>query len=162
LKKKKKKKKGTGVTSELLARNHGVFIPTTQSFINYFFLFVIYGSLLLYRGQFWAAFKKRWWVYLILGVIDVEANFLVVKAYQYTTITSIMLIDCSSIPTVMLLSYFILKARYRILHYIGVAFCLVGVVCLVVSDIMTGKNEQNGFFDFISLSSFLLYLFNEI
>ena len=84
------------------------------------------------------------------------------KAYQYTTITSIMLIDCSSIPTVMLLSYFILKARYRILHYIGVAFCLVGVVCLVVSDIMTGKNEQNGFFDFISLSSFLLYLFNEI
>lgn len=33
--------------------------------------------------------KQRWWKYLILGLVDVEANYAVVKAYQYTTITSI-------------------------------------------------------------------------
>lgn len=33
--------------------------------------------------------KKRWWKYLLLGLVDVEANYAVVKAYQYTTITSI-------------------------------------------------------------------------
>jgi solute carrier family 35 protein F1/2 len=33
--------------------------------------------------------KKRWWKYLLLGLVDVEANYTVVKAYQYTTLTSI-------------------------------------------------------------------------
>lgn len=26
---------------------------------------------------------------MILGIIDIEANYLVVKAYQYTTLTSV-------------------------------------------------------------------------
>jgi hypothetical protein len=45
--------------------------------------------------------RTKWWFYLLLAIADVEANFLVVKAYQYTTITSVMLLDCFSIPCVM-------------------------------------------------------------
>lgn len=33
--------------------------------------------------------KHRGWKYLLLGLVDVEANYTVVKAYQYTTLTSI-------------------------------------------------------------------------
>ena len=33
--------------------------------------------------------KYNWWKYLILGVVDVEANFLIVLAYRYTNLTSI-------------------------------------------------------------------------
>jgi solute carrier family 35 protein F1/2 len=35
--------------------------------------------------------------------VDVEANYLVVKAYAYTSMTSVMLIDCWSIVVAMAL-----------------------------------------------------------
>lgn len=33
--------------------------------------------------------RTKWWKYLIMGVADVEANYTVVKAYQFTSLTSI-------------------------------------------------------------------------
>ena len=42
---------------------------------------------------------------------DVEANACVVLAYSYTTLTSVMLLDCFTIPCVMVLSRVALKAR---------------------------------------------------
>ena len=51
------------------------------------------------------------WKYLVCALADVEANFLVVKAYQYTTITSIMLLDCFTIPCTMVLSKIFLGYR---------------------------------------------------
>ena len=33
--------------------------------------------------------RRRGWKYVILAAFDVEANYLVVKAYNYTTLTSI-------------------------------------------------------------------------
>ena len=33
--------------------------------------------------------KERGWKYFILAIIDVEANYLIVKAYHYTTVTSV-------------------------------------------------------------------------
>ena len=32
---------------------------------------------------------KNWWNYIILRVIDVEANYMVVRAYEYTNLTTI-------------------------------------------------------------------------
>lgn len=41
---------------------------------------------------------------MILGLIDLEANYLVVKAYQYTTLTSIQVLGAllSFCPSVLL------------------------------------------------------------
>lgn len=44
--------------------------------------------------------KTRWWKYLLMGLADVEANYTVVKAYQYTTLTSIQ-VRTSSDKTVL-------------------------------------------------------------
>lgn len=33
--------------------------------------------------------KTNWWKYLGMAIADVEANYAVVKAYQFTTLTSI-------------------------------------------------------------------------
>ncbi len=41
-----------------------------------------------------AILKRRWWKYMILGLIDIEANYLVIKAYQYTTLTSVQVYQC--------------------------------------------------------------------
>lgn len=60
-----------------------------------------------------------WWKYAILAFFDVEGNYLLVRAYQYTTITSVQLLDCFTVPLVMLLSYFALKRRYILEHILG-------------------------------------------
>ena len=41
---------------------------------------------------------------LLTSQADVEANFLVVKAYEFTTITSVTLLDCFTVPCVVVLS----------------------------------------------------------
>ena len=81
---------GTGVFSQLLEKNYAIQAPTTQSFVNYLLLALVYTTqFACQREQFKETLKTRGWKYLILGLVDVEANFLVVKAYQYTNLTSI-------------------------------------------------------------------------
>ena len=60
------------------------------------------------------------------------------KAYQYTSITSVMLLDCWSIPCVMLFTWLFLKTKYRFLKITGVLVCLAGLVLVVFSDVHAG------------------------
>jgi solute carrier family 35 protein F1/2 len=75
-----------------------------------------------------------WWLYALIATVDLEANVLVVSAYRYTSVTSVMLLDCFSIPCVMLLSHFFLGAQYTRRHLGGVVVCLCGMACIVYSD----------------------------
>ncbi|CAN0923198.1 Solute carrier family 35 member F1 [Linum grandiflorum] len=130
----------TGFLSSELARK-GINAPTSQSFLNYVLLAVVYGSFMLYRKQ---KLKAKWYYYLILGVIDVEANFLVVKAYQYTSLTSVMLLDCWAIPCVMLLTWLFLKTKYRFKKISGVIVCVAGLVLIVFSDVHATDRSSGG------------------
>ena len=40
-------------------------------------------------GNILQILKTKWWKYLVMGLADVEANYAVVKAYQFTNLTSI-------------------------------------------------------------------------
>ncbi|XP_054947572.1 uncharacterized protein [Physeter macrocephalus] len=63
-----------------------------QSFINYCLLFLIYTVMLAFQSgsdNLLYILKKKWWKYILLGLADVEANYLIVRAYQYTTLTSV-------------------------------------------------------------------------
>ena len=73
--------------------------------------------------------------YLGAALIDVEANFLIIQAYNYTSITSIMLLDCFTIPCAMALSYVFLGCRYTYRHLYGVLLCILGLICIVISDL---------------------------
>lgn len=44
----------------------------------------------------------------------------------------------------MALSWFILRARYRLIHFIAVAVCLLGVGTMVGADILAGRQEGEG------------------
>ncbi|XP_067674850.1 solute carrier family 35 member F1-like [Haliotis asinina] len=137
---------GTGVTSGLL-QQQGVQTPTAQSFLNYVLLCLVFTVVLACRQEernLVFLLKTYWWKYLILAVIDVEANYLVVKAFKFTTVTSVQLLDCFSIPTVMLLSYFVLRVRYRLVHLVGVVCCLLGLGGLVAADVLAGRNNGGG------------------
>uniref|UniRef100_A0A8C1T4N1 Info solute carrier family 35 member F2, like n=1 Tax=Cyprinus carpio TaxID=7962 RepID=A0A8C1T4N1_CYPCA len=114
---------GTAVTSQYLASVFYLNTPMLQSFINCTLLGITYTVALIFRrgdGNILHILKTKWWKYLLLGLTDVEANYAVVKAYQYTTLTSIQLLDCFIIPVLMILSWFFLKTRYRIIHYVAV------------------------------------------
>lgn len=82
------------------------------------------------------------WVYVFAAFLDVEANFLVLLAYNYTNITSVMLLDCFTIPCVMALSYFLLGCRYKARHGLGVVLCIVGLIVIVVNDVLDGNTNS--------------------
>lgn len=75
-------------------------------------------------------------VWLLLGLIDLEANCLAVYAYNYTSLTSVMLLDCFTIPCVMVLSKLMLRAEYTRTHAVGAAVCGIGLGLTVLSDIL--------------------------
>ncbi|ORY93942.1 hypothetical protein BCR43DRAFT_495596 [Syncephalastrum racemosum] len=134
---------GTNVTTTKLGNDYGVSAATTQTFLVYACLAVVYNSYAIYkRGikgwllQFW----RRGIFYFILGFIDVEGNYFVVKSYQYTSMLSAMLIDCWSTPVCVILSVIFLKVRFRWVQYLGIFVALVGLGMLVGSDVITGKN----------------------
>lgn len=151
----------TGFTSSELAKR-GINVPTSQSFLNYVLLAIVYGSILLYRKK---ALKAKWYYYIPLGLVDVEANFLVVKAYQYTSMTSVMLLDCWTIPCVMVLTWIFLKTKYRFRKIIGVIVCVAGLVIVIFSDVHAGdraggSNPRKG--DAIVIAGATLYAFSNV
>ncbi|XP_051635815.1 solute carrier family 35 member F2 isoform X3 [Manacus candei] len=154
---------GTAVTSQYLAEKYQVNTPMFQSFINYSLLLLVYTTMLAFRtdgDSLWQILKQRWWKYILLGVADVEANYMIVKAYQYTTLTSVQLLDCFGIPVLMALSWFVLRARYRLIHFLGVAVCLLGVGTMVGADILAGRQDSEALlFTVFALCMFGLYSF---
>ncbi|NXO69186.1 S35F2 protein, partial [Phainopepla nitens] len=138
---------GTAVTSQYLAEVYKVNTPMLQSFINYTLLLLVYTTMLVFRtgnDSLWQILKQRWWKYIFLALADIEANYTIVKAYQYTTLTSVQLLDCFGIPILMALSWFLLGARYKLIHFIAVAICLLGVGTMVGADILAGRQESEG------------------
>ncbi|XP_020598767.1 solute carrier family 35 member F1-like isoform X1 [Phalaenopsis equestris] len=129
----------TGFASSELSRK-GINAPTSQSFLNYVLLAVAYGGWMIYKKR---SPQTKWYFYLLLGFIDVEANFLVVKAYEYTSITSVMLLDCWAIPSVIFLTWIFLKTKYRFKRFAGVAICIAGLALVVFSDVHAADRTAN-------------------
>lgn len=73
----------------------GVSLPASQSVLNYACLAVVYCILLLRRGK---RLQSAWYKYAALAAVDVLANFCLVEAYRYTTLTSVTLLDCFTVP----------------------------------------------------------------
>ncbi|KAJ1674829.1 hypothetical protein EV182_002483, partial [Spiromyces aspiralis] len=128
-----------------LANQRNVSIPTTQSFLVYVLLAIIYVpiTLVLRRPRdLWHNFRRRWYWYIILAAVDVEGNYFVVKAYDYTSLLSCMLLDAWTIPVVVVLMFFLMKIRFHWSQYLGVVVCLVGLGLLIKSDMDSGKNYK--------------------
>jgi Solute carrier family 35 len=96
----------------------GVFLPTSQSLLVYVGLVtgccawlllvappdqrLSFASRLPGKGAKSSRNRIQQWQHLgkfaALAVVDMEANFLLNKAYRYTSITSVTILDCASIP----------------------------------------------------------------
>jgi len=130
-------------TTELVQRNWA--LPTTQTFFLYFSIFVIYTPYTMYQYGMkgWAQMVLRdGWKYFILAACDVEGNYTVVKAYQYTDLLSCMLLDAWAIPVCIFFSYLYMRTKYHWTQLLGVLVCVGGLGMLVSSDFLTDKNYQ--------------------
>ncbi|KAL8255506.1 hypothetical protein R6Q59_030573 [Mikania micrantha] len=74
-------------------------------------LAIFYGGILI-RGR--KGMKVKWYSYLLLGIADVEANYLVVKA------------------------------KYQIKKIVGVVICVAGIVLIIFSDVHASDHSQSG------------------
>uniref|UniRef100_A0A672F832 Solute carrier family 35 member F1 n=1 Tax=Salarias fasciatus TaxID=181472 RepID=A0A672F832_SALFA len=131
-----------GLTSKYLAHDFHANTPLFQSFLNYILLFLVYTTTLAVRqgeGNLLAILKQRWWKYLILGLVDIEGNYLVLKSFQFTTLSSVQLLDCFVLPVVLLLSWFFLLVRFKAVHCVGAGLCLLGVGVMVGADVLLGR-----------------------
>lgn len=125
------------LSSSLIA-DLGVDTPLTQTFFTYLSLTLVYGSILLYR-------RKRllvpWYWYALLGFVDVQGNYLVNKAYQYSSITSVTLLDCWTIAWVIILTWIFLGTRYSLWQLLGAALCVIGLGLVLLSDAGVGGGD---------------------
>ena len=140
----------SGVFSKQLAQA-GIVAPTAQSFATYAMLGLFWSAMVWIRptpsdpqaagtaAPAAATHVREWrwksvaWLVLIAAA-DVEANYIVIKAYSLTTFTSVQLMGCASLPLAMALSERYLGRRYSALHCLAVVGCVAGLGLLVLSD----------------------------
>ncbi|KAF8909403.1 hypothetical protein CPB84DRAFT_1703155 [Gymnopilus junonius] len=134
----------TNVTTTELV-NRGWTLSTTQGFFTYFSLFITYTPYTIYKYGFkgWGNLILRdGWKYVILAACDVEGNFLVIRAYQYTDLLSCMLLDAWAIPVCLFFSWVYMGSRYHWTQLLGVLICIGGLGMLVASDELTSKSWE--------------------
>ncbi|OAY80816.1 Solute carrier family 35 member F1, partial [Ananas comosus] len=147
-------------TSSLIA-NLGADAPLAQSFFTYLSLTLVYGSILLYRRQ---KLRVPWYWYTGLAIVDVQGNFLVVKAYQYSSITSVALLDCWTIPWVIILTWIAMGTRYSLGQFLGAGTCVAGLALVLFSD--AGASGEGGkkplLGDALVIAGTLCYAFSNV
>ena len=129
----------TGACASTLAA-HGVNSPLITNWPAY----LLMGLFVLKKEATKERQGTTWWLWVLLGVVDVEANFLAVWAYSRTSLTSAMLLDSFSIPCVMVLSSVFLKASFSKAHLLGAWACFLGVIVTVCSDALPRRRGGRG------------------
>jgi len=86
------------------------------------------------------------WLYFLMSIMDVEANFFTILAFRYTSLTSVTLLDSLAIPGAMVASKIILKSKYKYsTHILGAIICMTGIVINVYSDWLDEREaKKNG------------------
>ncbi|RUS35024.1 hypothetical protein BC938DRAFT_476762 [Jimgerdemannia flammicorona] len=145
----------TNVTSTKLGTSYGISMPTTQTFLNYLILAIVYNTIAIWKRGFVGWLRQIWKRGYICKYNG--ANYMVVKAFGYTSILSAMLLDAWSIPVVMILSIIFLKLRYHWSQYVGAAVCLAGLALLVTSDVIRDSSTLSVKGDLFCIAGATLY-----
>lgn len=77
--------------------------------------------------------------FLLCAIVDIHATLLIINAFLFTSITSVMLLEDFTIPSAFLLSVFFLKIKYTKLHLFAILLCLCGMACSICNDMFIKK-----------------------
>ncbi|KAI8872176.1 DUF914-domain-containing protein [Ramicandelaber brevisporus] len=139
---------GANVSANKLSLDHSISVPTVMIFTHYILLSLVFLPVLIYQQHrkphrpqladsnlpILQLLRKHGKSYLAMAVCDVGGTYFLVKAYQYTNILSVTLLDSWSIPVCVALGFFFLGTRLRWLQIAGVLSCLAFQGVLVGLD----------------------------
>jgi len=113
--------------------------------------------------------------YILLSILDIEANYLAMLSFQHTSLSSSMLFTSLSILSTVLLRQFVFKSvSYGTRRLIGVVLCLIGGCTWLWHEYYTdttqldtsfdGDRETNTtiFGDLLALAAAFLYGLNDV
>lgn len=103
------------------------------------------------------------WLHLLLAFLDVEANFLLILAYKYTSLLSVMLLDAWTIPCVLMVSILIYRKTYSIAQIVAVCVCTVGLAMLIWADVFShriSRSSSSWIGDVLVIAGATLYSFS--
>lgn len=133
---------GSSVFSQLLqVTPPGPFrAPNSQYFLVNLTIALIFTTNLARQPQrFKKALLYRGILYLPVAILDAEAAYLVLLAFQYTTLTSVNLMMSFIIVCTAVFSVTFLSVKYTIHHLMGISFALIGIVVLLLVDVKGGN-----------------------
>ncbi|KNC87070.1 hypothetical protein SARC_00814 [Sphaeroforma arctica JP610] len=125
---------GTGVFSQALTESVREPFPLTQTFFTYVCLAFVYVPVLAYKGILLSTIKELGLVIFAISFLDVQANYLIVSAYKYTSMTSVQILDCFTVPCVAVLSYVFLGSQFERHHLLGACLSCSGIFLLLLVD----------------------------
>lgn len=134
----------TNTMTSLMGEDNTSF-PLFQNLFHYAVLALIYLPYTMYRygfRRFTRLVIYDGWKFFLFSFADVEGNYFVTKAYEYTNILSAALLDNFAIVVVVILSFLFLRVRYHWSQYLGILITIGGMAILTVSDRLTGKDYQ--------------------
>lgn len=125
----------------ILIEVYGIKIRAGLSLLTYMFLFLSCLSWLriMRKVSLIGMLKNRGMKYLCYSIIDTQANYTRISAQSYTTLISVQLLFCFSIPVVLVLSWIYLKSRYQLSHIFGLVAGIMSIVVIVWLDVRDGK-----------------------
>ncbi|CAO3618237.1 unnamed protein product [Cunninghamella blakesleeana] len=153
---------GTSSASSALWQHYHLNIPFTQNC----FIPIHYKELNTQpssdQPQFLFKANSHFYVFGF-SLIDVQANVLAVIAFKNTSVLSALIISSWTLPCIMLLSFHLLKTRYRPVHIFGVSLCLIGLVLLIWSDTSSSSSSNHSWIgDLFCLVSSTLYAISNV
>jgi solute carrier family 35 protein F1/2 len=138
-------------------------VPTFQSIFLYVSLALVYIPVRFLRKT--PAIGVPWWFYIILAIVDIEANYAAVNAFNYANFATLGLLLNLTVPFVTLFCYIFLKTRYNWTHYLGAATSVAGSVVIFVADYdksINGELSQELKGDFLCLLAAFLYAVSNV
>ncbi len=129
---------GTSFCASSLA-DRGVMMPSFLNMLSYTLLAIVHTPFII--GQ---PLKLPCWRYWAYAVLDVSGNVITLMSFMYTSMTSVMVLDCATIPVAMILSIVFLAAVYTKNHVFAVITCLAGLGMVIYSDSRSEAASDGG------------------
>ena len=111
--------------------------------------------------------QTPWQAYLLLAILDVEANYLTMLSFRHTSLSSSMLLTSLSVFSTLLFRRCIFdkaSTTYNCKNMVGVFISVVGACLWIKKDFhhvaLSGRNALYG--DLLAVSSSLLYGLNDV
>ncbi|GER29080.1 solute carrier family 35 member F1, partial [Striga asiatica] len=97
------------------------------------------------------------------SLISIEVN----KAFQFTSITSVTILDCWTIAWAIILTWIFLGTKYSAWQFFGAAICVAGLGLVLLSDARSGSGSGGGgsnplLGDFLVITGTILFAMSNV